>query len=139
VTNNANSMTAQPVVGVSGGAFTATVPARSLATYLIRGGAGPSPSPSASPSSGGCTTTLRDGTRWPDRFNTEVTVNGATNWTVVLALTPAQRFSSAWNASASVSGNLVTLRSNGNGNVFGITTLANGDFTRPQIQSCTAA
>ncbi|GIH02310.1 beta-xylanase [Rhizocola hellebori] len=101
-----------------------------------------SPSPSVSPSSpppgGSCTTTLRDGTRWADRFNTEITVSGAANWTVVVALTPPQRFSSAWNATASVSGNLVTLRFNGNGNVFGITTLASGNFTRPQVRSCTA-
>ena len=102
---------------------------------------GPSPTvvpPSSPPPGGSCTTTLRDGTRWADRFNTEVTVSGATNWTVVIALTPPQRFSSAWNASASVSGNLVTLRFNGNGNVFGITTLASGNFTRPQVRSCTA-
>jgi endo-1,4-beta-xylanase len=32
----------------------------------------------------------------------------------------------------------VTLRPNGNGNVFGVTTLANGNFTRPQVRSCTA-
>jgi glucuronoarabinoxylan endo-1,4-beta-xylanase len=132
ITNNANNMTVQQAIVVNGGAFTATVPARSLATYLIRPGAGPTSSPSPS----GCITTLRDGTRWTDRFNTEVTVNGTTNWTVVVALTPAQRFSSAWNASAVVNGNLVTLRANGNGNVFGITTLANGDFTRPRVQSC---
>ncbi len=146
VTNSSSSMAAQPAVGVSGGAFTATVPARSLATYVIRGGGGPTPSPSTSPSpsaspsppGGSCTATLRDGTRWPDRFNTEVTVSGATNWTVVIALTPPQQFSSAWNASSSVSRNLVTLRSNGSGNVFGVTTLANGNFTRPQVRSCTA-
>ena len=103
----------------------------------------PSPTPSATPSAspspgGGCTTTLRDGTRWADRFNTEITVSGATNWTVVIALTSPQRFSSAWNATATVNGTVVTLRSNGNGNVFGVTTLANGNFTRPQIRSCTA-
>jgi hypothetical protein len=101
--------------------------------------ASPSPTPSASPSppGGNCTTSLRDGTRWADRFNTEVTVSGASNWTVVLAMTSAQRFSSAWNATSSVSGNLITLRFNGNGNVFGVTILSNGDFTRPTVRSCT--
>jgi hypothetical protein len=99
----------------------------------------PSVSPSTSPSPGAnCTTSLRDGTRWADRFNTEITVTGTNNWTVVVALTSPQQFSSAWNATASVSGNLITLRPNGNGNVFGITILANGNFTRPQVRSCTA-
>ncbi len=102
---------------------------------------GSSPPPTGSPTpppGGSCTATLRDGTRWADRFNTEVTVSGATSWTVVLALTSPQQFSSVWNATASVSGTVVTLRSNGSGNVFGITTLANGNFTRPQVRSCSS-
>lgn len=37
VTNNGNSMTAQSAIAVNGGAFTATVPARSLVTYRITG------------------------------------------------------------------------------------------------------
>jgi glucuronoarabinoxylan endo-1,4-beta-xylanase len=37
LTNSGNSMTAQSAVAVNGGAFTATVPARSLVTYRITG------------------------------------------------------------------------------------------------------
>ncbi|WP_204010262.1 glucuronyl esterase domain-containing protein, partial [Virgisporangium aurantiacum] len=42
------------------------------------------PPSSAPPSGGSCTATVRDGTRWSDRFNTEVTVTGTNTWTVVL-------------------------------------------------------
>ncbi len=130
---------AQPVT-LSSGQATVNIPARSISTITITQGTAPtaSPSPSASPSPGGnCTATLRDGTRWADRFNTEVTVTGTSNWTVVITLTSPQQFSSAWNATAATNGTTITLRPNGNGNVFGITTLANGNFTRPQVRSCT--
>ncbi|MEU7873368.1 cellulose-binding protein [Dactylosporangium sp. NPDC049140] len=104
-----------------------------------------SPPTSASPTTpapgGTCTATLRDGTRWSDRFNTEVTVTGGNNWTVVLALTSPQTVSSTWNSTYTfnTSTRLVTVKPNGSGNVFGITTLANGNFTRPQVRSCTTA
>ncbi|MFG3708090.1 endo-1,4-beta-xylanase [Micromonospora sp. NPDC047670] len=93
------------------------------------------------PGGGGCTATLRDGTRWADRFNSEVTVSGATNWTVVVAVTPPQKVSATWNGTPSwdSSGNVMTMRSNGSGNVFGFTTMANGNWTRPQVRSCTAS
>jgi O-glycosyl hydrolase len=63
VTNASSNAAAQSGIAVSGGAFTASVPARSLVTYLIMPGSGTtssatpspststSPSPSASPSS----------------------------------------------------------------------------------------
>ncbi|WP_433393623.1 endo-1,4-beta-xylanase [Micromonospora sp. KLBMP9576] len=93
------------------------------------------------PGGGGCTATLRDGTRWGDRFNSEVTVSGASNWTVVVAVTPPQRVSATWNGSPSWdgSGNVMTMRSNGSGNVFGFTTMANGTWNSPQVRSCTAS
>jgi endo-1,4-beta-xylanase len=93
------------------------------------------------PTGGGCTTTVTPGTVFGDRYNTSVTVNGASTWTVVVALTSPQRVSSVWNGSASwdVSGFVMTVRSNGNGNTFGFTTMFNGNSTaRPQIRSCTA-
>lgn len=37
LTNGGNSMTAQPALAVTDGAFTATVPARSAVTYVVRG------------------------------------------------------------------------------------------------------
>jgi glucuronoarabinoxylan endo-1,4-beta-xylanase len=145
----------QPV-NLSAGQATVNVPARSISTITLTEGVAPTTSPTTPPTSGPttqpttppatteppsgtCTATLRDGTRWSDRFNTEVTVTGATNWTVVLALTSPQTVSTTWNSTYTynASTRLVTVRPNGNGNVFGMTTLANGNFTRPQVRSCT--
>ncbi|MFY1593588.1 endo-1,4-beta-xylanase [Micromonospora sp. WMMD737] len=101
----------------------------------------PTTGPTTPPPGGSCTATLRDGTRWGDRFNSDVTVSGATNWTVVVAVTPPQKVSATWNGTPSWdgSGNVMTMRSNGSGNVFGFTTMANGNWTRPQVRSCTAS
>jgi glucuronoarabinoxylan endo-1,4-beta-xylanase len=50
LTNGANDTAAQPDIGVGGGTFSATVPARSLVTYLVRSG-GVTPPPSSAPPS----------------------------------------------------------------------------------------
>lgn len=50
LTNSSNGMAAQSAIGVSGGAFTASVPARSLVTYRITGDS--APVQAASPSTG---------------------------------------------------------------------------------------
>ncbi|MEU4777396.1 endo-1,4-beta-xylanase [Micromonospora sp. NPDC023633] len=101
----------------------------------------PTTGPTTPPPGGSCTATLRDGTRWGDRFNSEVTVSGATNWTVVVEVTPPQKVSATWNGTPSWdgSGNVMSMRSNGSGNVFGFTTMANGTWTRPLVRSCTAS
>ncbi|MFY1658164.1 polysaccharide deacetylase family protein [Micromonospora sp. WMMD1274] len=48
--------------------------------------------PTTPPPGGGCTATATTPNVWGDRYNTSVTVQGASNWTVVVALTPPQRF-----------------------------------------------
>jgi glucuronoarabinoxylan endo-1,4-beta-xylanase len=102
LTNASNSTTAQSAIGVSGGTFSATVPARSLVTYRITGSGGttasptpsastspspstsPTPSASASPtglpsgtpssSATGCTATYSITSSWPGGFQASVTV-----------------------------------------------------------------
>jgi endo-1,4-beta-xylanase len=113
-------------------------PAYDAVLSALNNGQNPPPS---SPPPGGCTTTVTPGTVFGDRYNTSVTVSGTNNWTVVVALTSPQRVSSVWNGSATwdSTGFIMTVRSNGNGNTFGFTTMFNGNSSaRPTIRSCTA-
>ncbi|MET7670867.1 polysaccharide deacetylase family protein [Micromonospora luteifusca] len=93
------------------------------------------------PGNGSCTATATTPNVWGDRYNTSVTVSGASTWTVVVAITAPQRVSTIWNGNATwdSSGTVMTMRSNGSGNTFGFTTMTNGNSSaRPQIRSCTA-
>ncbi|MEO3926594.1 cellulose-binding protein [Micromonosporaceae bacterium B7E4] len=100
------------------------------------------PPPTTPPPTGdSCTAAMTPGTVWGDRYNTSVTVSGASTWTVVVAITPPQQVTTTWSGSFSWdgSGSVLTVRANGSGNTFGFTTMTNGNGSaRPQIRSCTA-
>jgi endo-1,4-beta-xylanase len=116
-------------------------PAYDAVLAALNNGQPPPPPPTTGGGGGGCTATMTPGTVFGDRYNTSVTVSGASSWTVVVALTSPQRVSSVWNGSPSwdSTGFVMTVRSNGNGNTFGFTTMFNGNSTaRPTIRSCTA-
>ncbi|SCG42125.1 polysaccharide deacetylase family protein [Micromonospora humi] len=100
----------------------------------------PTGTPTTPPPTGGCTATATTPNVWGDRYNTSVTVQGASNWTVVVAVTAPQRIVTTWNGSPSWdnTGYVMTMRSNGSGNTFGFTTMMNGNSgARAQIRSCT--
>jgi O-glycosyl hydrolase len=139
LTNEANSMAAQPATALSGGGFNTTIPARSLVTYRIVGGSGPSPSPSTSPVSTppspssspspspspsrspspsgtgtGCTATYAITNTWSGGFQAGVTVtnNGSATingWTVRWTLPSGQSITQLWNGALTVSASFVTV------------------------------
>ncbi|MGW2626155.1 glycoside hydrolase family 11 protein [Micromonospora taraxaci] len=100
------------------------------------GGGNPTTPPTTgNPGTGNCTATLSAGQQWGDRFNLNVAVSGTNNWVVSLGLNGGQSIQNSWNASVSGSSGTVTARPNGNGNNFGITIMANGNWTWPTV-SC---
>ncbi|MDG4788014.1 glycoside hydrolase family 30 beta sandwich domain-containing protein [Micromonospora sp. WMMD1102] len=156
VTSQSLGAAAQPV-SLGDGQATVNIPARSISTVTVSEGPAPTTPPTGQPSTnpttppsttppstppaGGCTASTTTGTVWGDRYNTSVTVSGAANWTVVVAVSSPQSITTTWSGTASLSNNntVLTMRSNGSGNTFGFTTMTNGNSGgRPQVRSCTA-
>jgi endo-1,4-beta-xylanase len=90
------------------------------------------PGTPTNPGGSNCTATLSAGQQWGDRFNLNVAVN-ASNWTVTLGLNGGQSIQNSWNASVSGTSGTVTARPNGSGNNFGVTIMANGNWTWPTV------
>ncbi|WP_405659249.1 glycoside hydrolase family 11 protein [Streptomyces sp. NBC_01166] len=87
---------------------------------------------------GGCTATVTAGEKWSDRYNLNVSVSGAANWTVTMNVPSPAKVISTWNTSASYpSAQVLSARSNGSGNNWGATIQANGNWTWPTV-SCAA-
>jgi endo-1,4-beta-xylanase len=103
----------------------------------VREGSGGNPTtPTTGPTNpggGNCNATLSAGQQYGDRFNLNVAVSGASNWVVSLGLNGGQSIQNSWNASVSGTSGTVTARPNGNGNNFGITVMANGNWTWPTV------
>jgi endo-1,4-beta-xylanase len=122
-------------------AYDAVLSALNLGTTPPPGGGTTPPPPPPPPGGSGCTASYSETQRWDDRFNGQVTISGASTWTVVVAVTSPQKVSATWNGSPSwdTSGDVMTMRSNGSGNSFGFTVMANGNWSTPQVRSCTAS
>ncbi|MCM2415879.1 endo-1,4-beta-xylanase [Streptomyces sp. RKAG290] len=102
--------------------------------------------------SGSCTATYSTTNTWGDRFNGQVTVKAGSsaisNWTVPVTVTSPQKITTTWNGTPSWdgSGNVMTMKSNGNGNLaagastsFGFTVMTNGNTSAPVIGACTTS
>jgi endo-1,4-beta-xylanase len=102
------------------------------------------------PGNGSCTATYRTTQQWGDRFNGEVTIRAGsaaiTSWTSTVTVTAPQKVSTTWNGSPSwdSSGNVMTMKPNGNGNLgagastsFGFTVMANGQWAAPAVTCST--
>jgi O-glycosyl hydrolase len=136
LTNASNDAVRQSAIAVNGGTFTATVPARSLETFVITPGSGGSTSASAtatatatasatasasatatgsaspSGSSSTCSVAYQTTSQWAGGFTANVTVtnNGSApvnGWTVGFTFPGDQKVTNAWNASVSQSGESV--------------------------------
>ncbi|WP_443705755.1 cellulose binding domain-containing protein [Saccharothrix coeruleofusca] len=113
----------------------------------------PSDSPTTTPTTpttptGSCTATYRTSQQWGDRFNGEVTIQAGSTaisgWTATVTVTSPQKVSATWNGTPSwdSSGNVMTMKPSGNGNLaagasttFGFTVMANGQWAAPTV-SC---
>lgn len=97
---------------------------------------GPTTGPTTQPTNPGgsnCTAVLSAGQQFGDRFNLNVAVSNASNWTVTLNLNGGQSIQNSWNAAVSGTSGSVTARPNGSGNNFGVTIMANGNWTWPTV------
>ncbi len=98
----------------------------------------PGGNPGGNPGTGGCTASLSAGDKWSDRYNLNVSVSGSSNWTVTMNVPSPAKVMSTWNISASYpNAQTLTARPNGNGNNWGVTIQANGNWTWPSV-SCAA-
>ncbi|MFD6322759.1 polysaccharide deacetylase family protein [Streptomyces sp. NPDC058442] len=87
---------------------------------------------------GGCAATLSAGQQWGDRYNLNVSVSGASSWTVTMNVPSPAKVLSTWNVSASYpSAQVLTARPNGNGNNWGVTIQPNGNWTWPTVSCST--
>ncbi|WP_108933900.1 polysaccharide deacetylase family protein [Streptomyces ardesiacus] len=87
---------------------------------------------------GSCTATLSAGQKWGDRYNLDVSVSGAADWTVTMNVPSPAKVMSTWNVNATYpNAQTLTAKPNGSGNTWGSTIQANGNWTWPTV-SCSA-
>ncbi|MFF7369901.1 glycoside hydrolase family 11 protein [Streptomyces tricolor] len=86
----------------------------------------------------GCTATLSAGQQWSDRYNLNVAVSGASNWTVTMNVPSPAKVLSTWNVGTSYpSSQVLVAKPNGNGNTWGVTIQPNGNWTWPTVSCST--
>jgi O-glycosyl hydrolase len=128
LTNSASDTAAQAATTVSGGAFSATIPARSLVTYVIGTGGGgtPTPTPTGSPtptptptptrtsSGAACTVTYSTPSQWAGGFVAAVTIANSgsaaiSGWTLAFTFPGDQKITNAWSGTVTQTGAAVSI------------------------------
>ncbi|MEU1710353.1 glycoside hydrolase family 11 protein [Streptomyces sp. NPDC005706] len=90
-------------------------------------------------SGGGCTATLSAGQQWSDRYNLNVSVSGAANWTVTMKVPSPEKVLSTWNVGTSYpDAQTLVAKPDGNGSNWGVTLQTNGTWTWPAV-TCVAS
>ncbi|THV33900.1 glycoside hydrolase family 11 protein [Glycomyces buryatensis] len=85
---------------------------------------------------GSCAATLSAGQQWSDRYNLNVSVSGKSDWRTVLNVPSPAKVIATWNCNATwPSAQQMVATPNGNGNNFGLTIQANGNWNWPSV-SC---
>ncbi|MCC3765910.1 glycoside hydrolase family 11 protein [Glycomyces sp. TRM65418] len=85
---------------------------------------------------GACTAALSAGQRWGDRYNLNVAVSGSSDWRTTLNIPSPAKVIATWNCNASYpTAQQLVATPNGNGNNFGLTIQANGNWNWPTV-SC---
>ncbi|MFI6030085.1 cellulose binding domain-containing protein [Amycolatopsis magusensis] len=122
---------------------------RNLCAGMISTTTGQAVAPADNPGNppvGACTATYQRVQQWGDRFNGQVTITAGasaiSSWTATVTVTSPQKVSTTWNGTPSwdSSGNVMTMKPNGNGSLaanasttFGFTVMANGQWAAPAV------
>jgi O-glycosyl hydrolase len=108
LTNGSSTVAPQPALSLSGGAFSATVPGRSLVTYVIK--------PSGTTTGGGtCHVSYTKSSEWAGGFTANVVIGNTgastiSDWTLTFTFAGDEKITSAWNdGSVSQSGENVSI------------------------------
>ncbi|MFC3492700.1 glycoside hydrolase family 11 protein [Glycomyces rhizosphaerae] len=83
---------------------------------------------------GACTATLSAGQSWSDRYNLNVAVSGKSDWQTTLNIPSPAKVIATWNCNATYpTAQQLVATPNGNGNNFGLTIQANGNWNWPTV------